>query len=522
MLYYKFRNFEEFKELFGIQQHGNGEKNRRNKILLSYIKNRTLLHNATVSGDYRLLHISNMADLKQAITTEIQNSGKDDDKMSHKVNIKDSTYWSSLYFTDDYMGLCEDGDSKSIRYVCAENGHIFKMRIGKFYRKIILETSFGKTLPEQVITYLCEEMAQEWEAYAMRQMPHSELVVNRDFQRIYNSDCCKENFYSCMTDKDYHHFYENAVDASAAYLENKDGNIIARCIIYNKVTDQYGKVWRLAERQYSSGGENVLKRALVDALIAGGHIDGYKLVGADCHSSRSFVDNAGNSLSDYEFSIECDLDYGETLSYQDSFKSYDIYKRVATNFGDGDIELNTDEGEIEDNDGEYDDYHERYCAETTTVFYHGREMNCDSNDLDDFRWIESVQEYHYEDDVYTCDQCGEYYLSENNRYSEITGEDYCDDECMTEAEQRYREENWTYAEYDEEYFENDTDVAEYFCWNSYQERYETKTIYQYTLDRKIDNGEFHLIDDAVFDEVDENTGLPYGKYAVSETTTEAA
>lgn len=38
MLFYKFRNFEEFNELFGIQHHGNGEKSRKNKILLSYIK----------------------------------------------------------------------------------------------------------------------------------------------------------------------------------------------------------------------------------------------------------------------------------------------------------------------------------------------------------------------------------------------------------------------------------------------------------------------------------------------------
>ncbi len=54
-----------------------------------------------------------------------------------------------------------------------------------------------------------------------------------------------------MVDKEQHSFYENAVNASAAYLENEEGKIIARCIIFNEVKDQDGKIWRLAERQYS-------------------------------------------------------------------------------------------------------------------------------------------------------------------------------------------------------------------------------------------------------------------------------
>jgi len=41
MIYYNnlFRNYAEFQERFGIQEHGNGAKNRKNKILLSFIKN---------------------------------------------------------------------------------------------------------------------------------------------------------------------------------------------------------------------------------------------------------------------------------------------------------------------------------------------------------------------------------------------------------------------------------------------------------------------------------------------------
>ena len=44
MLYYKFQNYEEFKEIFGLNYHSNGTKSRKNKILLAFIKDRKLLH----------------------------------------------------------------------------------------------------------------------------------------------------------------------------------------------------------------------------------------------------------------------------------------------------------------------------------------------------------------------------------------------------------------------------------------------------------------------------------------------
>lgn len=71
MLYYKFKNYEEFKELFGIVKHGNGNKSRKNKILLAFIKNEELLHNAVISGNYTLLHVSDIVTMKNMVTDEI-------------------------------------------------------------------------------------------------------------------------------------------------------------------------------------------------------------------------------------------------------------------------------------------------------------------------------------------------------------------------------------------------------------------------------------------------------------------
>ena len=510
MLYYKFRNFEEFKELFGMQQHGNGVKSRKNKILLAYIKNPQLLHDATSSGDYRLLHISSMAELRNQITTRIIRSGEEDN-LPYEVQIKDMVYRSKDYYTDDYQGMCEDGDYRSFRYVSAENSRVFKMKMGKFYRKLILDTSFGQTLPEQVINYLCEEVSQDWQTFVMGRMPKSRrLFVNRDFAYIYDSDYQEGDFDSCMNDKDNHYFYENAVDASAAYLENDDGMIISRCVIFNKATDQNGKIWRLAERQYSSDGNDVLKRTLVDALIQEGYIDGYKTVGAGCSDARSYVDNEGNSLSDHRFCISCDLDYGDTLSYQDSFKHYDIGTRIATNYGDGYLNLDTTEGELEDDDRSYDDFHDRYCNDVATVYYRGREYSCDTNDMGDFIWVNEEDGYYHYEDVSTCDQCGGHYLSDNGCYSDLTEGDYCCSSCLEKEEDRYKEENWSYSEYDSEYFEDSDDVVEYMTWWAHCGRYEQSTISRDTLSQKLEDGDFYEVDGVFYDDINTETSLPHG------------
>lgn len=44
MLYYNFKNYEEFNALFGIVKHGNNNESRKNKILLAYLKDKSLLH----------------------------------------------------------------------------------------------------------------------------------------------------------------------------------------------------------------------------------------------------------------------------------------------------------------------------------------------------------------------------------------------------------------------------------------------------------------------------------------------
>ncbi len=93
-----------------------------------------------------------------------------------------------------------------------------------------------------------------------------------------------------------------------------------------------------------------------------------------------------------KFRIECDLDYGDSLSYQDSFKWYDEYDRVADNYGHGDIDWDVTDGSIndEEEEEEYDDFHGYHCHETRPVYCHGCEYYCDVENLDEFVWIEKT------------------------------------------------------------------------------------------------------------------------------------
>lgn len=54
MLYYQFRNYEEFKEIFSVEKRNNGAEVRKNKILLSHLKNADLLKYCHLRNDFFL------------------------------------------------------------------------------------------------------------------------------------------------------------------------------------------------------------------------------------------------------------------------------------------------------------------------------------------------------------------------------------------------------------------------------------------------------------------------------------
>ena len=437
MILYNFDGYEGFKEIFGRRNHENGVQSRRNQILLALYKHKPYIqwckaHYAKKKG----LSISNMAQLKDYCLKLFAACRFD---LCESLYLQDRAWGSNVYKTDNMKGKTVDGDSKAIRYVRQDNGKVYKMKAGKMYRNLILETDFGKCLPEQVVVWLCEELAAEWAGYNV--IDQYTLHVDEDFERIYSSEYLKGDFGSCMTNRGHHYFYSNSVKAKAAYITDETEKIVARAVIYTDVTDSDNNKWRLCERQYSYSGDDQLKQVLVNLLIQGGYIDGYKRVGADCHNASAFVDCNGKDLSDKCFHIECNLGYDDTISYQDSFKWYDMDDGIAYNYdADGADHLLSTTDRTLDDDRNYDNYHDCYTHnDVLQVYYHGNWVYCDEYRLEDFQRIDG--EWYHDDDVSTCDECGGSYRSDTGYYSVVTDEYYCCESCREAAEQMFCENN---------------------------------------------------------------------------------
>ena len=280
-----------------------------------------------------------------------------------------------------------------------------------------------------------------------------------------------------MAGRDRHSYYEQAVEAKAAYLLDIDGYVLARAIIFTDVIDETGKKWRLLERQYAKESNEVLKRLLVDLCIKGDYIDGYKQIGAGCSESRAFVANDGTSLADKKFSIRCDLDTYDVLSYQDSFKFYDYDRNIAYNYADSCYSYNLDttdynlEGD-DDDDQAYDEYHDYNCDETRICYYHGQEISVDVDNLEDFVWIESEEEYHHREDCSQCDACGAWIVKEDATYNSDAEAYFCNSEC----EAKYIKDNFHYSAFDDDYFHHEEDITTIQTWNEETQTYKEISI----------------------------------------------
>lgn len=483
---YGFKGIEGFKELF-IREDGK----RKNRVILDMWKDKEFMA-YIAKKPYRdaLYGIQSMADLFFVCDylVSVTSRGR------FGIDINGVRYNNDVYSTDS-GGICVDGDFRSYRYANHERGgQIFKMKIGKLYKHLVQSSEFGKHLPMSVILYLCEEMTTRWIAYSSSKCPAYELHVNDDFWRIYSHSECVGNFSSCMAGGENYHFYEDAVDAKAAYLTNNDGRVVSRCVIYTKATDPDGNVMRLAERQYSTDGDDILKRMLIYALIKGGHIDAYKKIGAGCHSPELWLDINDRPLDNPQFSIPCRLSSGDHVSYQDSFKWFDRESQEAYNYPEeNSVECLSTTDEFYE--GAWDSWHEEYTSsDLVEVYYNGRSYMCSEDCLDDFCWVEDRDEYHHYEDVTSCERCDGYVLNDDALYSELTNKYYCCDDCLWKDEKEWKEENWEWSEYDQEYVE---EITEFNRWNG--ESYEECSISTDTLDALISYGRVEERDGEYYD-----------------------
>lgn len=131
MIYIKsFKNYEEFKKLFAIVEHGNGAKSRKNKILLAWLKDRrflkTWLYAQRLSLEkgvskekifkYDYLSAKSMDDVKNAVmhimrwfapyVFDPQNESYEYVEGSKLFDLNDWTLRHRTLYLDDRNGLC--------------------------------------------------------------------------------------------------------------------------------------------------------------------------------------------------------------------------------------------------------------------------------------------------------------------------------------------------------------------------------------------------------------------------------
>lgn len=505
MLYFNFKNYEEFKAMFGKRVGNNGKLIRSNHILLAYYK-----HEFKCGRFPNLKSITSIDELYNWLLSRLGWNNK----LSNGIK-----FYHPEYELDVCNGVCEDGDSRCIRYFKSD-GRVFKMKAGKFMRKLLEYNEIAKHNCEQVVIYVCERFAEEWKSHVESNYGDKYVLhVNDDFYKIYDYSYCRNGFNSCMMNDCQYEFYEKAVKAKAAYLEDSNGHIVARCVIFTEVhDDNTGETFRLAERQYAANEDNVLKQILVDKLIKGGHIDGYKRVGADCHNKRAFLFNNGESMMSRELSIECNLELDDIISYQDSFKHFNYSYQTADNYSYDGYDLATTDQTL-NGDRVYDSYHEYYCNEVEDVYmwnehrgYYYQEtcdvevlrdefLYCERNDryYDEAEWSEYEQDYIPKDEAEYCEYLHDWLWNDRTTYSDEM-EDHLPDYEYDEILLKWKEENWEWDEYNEEFVK---ETISCMIWDSYYYEYKEKNVGKDYAEQY-----FFLVEGVWYSELDEY-GMPY-------------
>ena len=270
------------------------------------------------------------------------------------------------------------GNTKMIAYSkTTGDGKIYMMTITKLLTKIFADKDIYKqSKSHKVISNrLTELLSQKWEAD--NSLEGYEVTVDDDFERIYIDN----EIDSCMTEGYHYKFYESSVNASAASLTSPNGDMVARCIIFNEVLEIGTKnTYRYAERQYATQAK--FKQVLINRLYEGDYIDIHKDVNASCQDSTT-IKKEDESFP-LALKIEMALESGDYMAYQDTFKWYDQSNNVAYN------------------------HHHSNCEEMT-----------------------STDEEYRPEDRYTCDVCGAS-LSEDDALWAENGDCLCSDCGVTD------------------------------------------------------------------------------------------
>lgn len=359
---------------------------------------------------------------------------------------------TDAYRADEYNGRCIDGDVGAVRYIKQEDNGIYKMKIGKWILSI-LQNEYNVTdlvgLP--LVNYWIETLTTQWKSsgFAGERFTLKTREEGLTFEHIYSTDSCAGKLGSCMMDDEQYVFYENAVDAEpVALYDEQEDTIVARAVVFHNVKDREGNAHNYLERQYAKS--DILKEILIDKCYEKGIIDIHKSSSAG-YSDVSEIYNKGRErIEDTFLSIDMCIESGDTISFQDTFRFYHYDKKIATNlplYGENaTCRLDTTDRTLRM--GEWDEYNEEYTEDELTYVYvwsgAGYMRQTVSEEYAEGRF--GIYDGEYYDELY---------------YSEVMDEDIPLDR-IGELEEEYKQDNWEWDEYNEEYTD-DTLAQVYVC-----------------------------------------------------------
>lgn len=421
------RDYSDFQYLFTTIA-ANGQRVRKNKVLLATYKH--YMRNGRVgalirSKDDTIRGLSELVSFARWELRALSFSCK------FSINLDGYRWGSNSYYLDENDGATFNDDTgRMVSVIDDKTGKKVVLNIGRLLRMCAIDMMAADTLGESLTNYVIEEQTKKY--ISERAASEYDLKLDDDFEYIYNSynHINGAGFGSCMVNDGYHTFYSNCCDAQAAALIHRPtGKMAARCIVWSSAkSEETGKVYRLAERQYSAESSVVLMQMLVSKLYAAQKIDGHR----PASGGRTFVDVDGKVIGGI-LSVPCNIDYDEYVSYQDSFYLYDYQAKRAyngrLNGSQNFLELDTTGGRLEGLN--YDEYNDEYTTDSLIL------VNIYNSVTKDYR-----QYYVSEDYARECDDWFmyryEYY--DDGVYSELLDE-MVPHTLIKEAEDRWRRNN---------------------------------------------------------------------------------
>lgn len=335
------------------------------------------------------------------------------------IFIKDKKYLLSCNKYESKLSTNFSLSKQGERYIEYQSGpHRMVRSASKLYSDSLFEI-FGDTIPENIENRACELFSDEWKAYFLSLSERKyKLVIDDDFAKIYSSEYCKGNFGSCMEDSGFEGMYHAFEGAKACSLQDREGNVVARAILWERVYDFCeGEYYVYLDRQYSSDGRRDLKELLITKVMSLYKNENFLYKPSDCPciaSCNIYTSKGVRFFNAAYLRVKSSLSADDIVCYMDTFKFLNVSNGdcyTVSPSEDANVALlETTNGEIE-LDREWSSYEDEYIPRNEAVY---------SAWYDDYIWdyhavwSERLTSYVNEDDESLVKINGDFYSVDND------------------------------------------------------------------------------------------------------------